>query len=128
MVGVLWTLAWLALVGLWITAGVVLFILSLGTYGIGVIGLLLLAAWFVYGLTLLGQPFRSLTGRQKAVFVLWVITFNVLALLTSVLFRTRSWAARYRNAGGWAIWMIVLGIVGIYLGGWVWGQAAPYTG
>ena len=128
MLGVLWTLAWIAIVTLWVTAGITLFILSLSTYGLGVVALLLLGAWFVYGLRTMNRPFRPLRHRDKILFILWIVAFNVLALLTWGLRRTGAWAARYRNAGGWAMWMLTLGFVGIYMGGWVWGQAAPYTG
>ena len=144
MLGVLWTLAWIGIIALWVTAGITLLVLalamlavyfgatprlvSLSTYGIGVVALLLLSAWFVYGLRTMNRPFRALRRRDKILFILWIVPFNVLALLTLGLRRTGGWAARYRNAGGWAMWMLTLGLVGIYMGGWVWGQAAPYTG
>ena len=128
MIGALWTLAWIAIVAIWVTAGVALFIISLSTYGLGVLALLLLGAWFIYGLRTLNRPFRPLRLRSKTLFILWIIAFNVLALLTWSLTRSRGWASRHRNAGGWAMWMLTLGLVGIYMGGWVWGQAAPYTG
>ena len=61
-------------------------------------------------------------------YVLWWVAFNVVALITWLLLRTKSWADRRRNAGGWALWMIVLGLVLIYFGGWQTSFLFAYTG
>ncbi|MDA0256252.1 MAG: hypothetical protein DWG83_02180 [Chloroflexi bacterium] len=127
--GALWMLGWIALVGVWIYAFVLAFIFSLGTYGLGIVGLLLVSALFVFGARSVRRGrFTAMRGwRPWLVWALWILLFNVVAALTWLLLLTRDWAARYRNAGGWAVWTLVAGLVGLWLGGWVWGQAAPYT-
>jgi len=127
--GALWMLAWIALVGVWIYAFVVTFILSLRTYGVGIVLLLLVTTFFIFGArTVRRGHFRAnWRWRSWLLWALWLVLFLPIALLTWLLFRTHDWAARYRNAGGWAIWMLIAGLVGLWLGGWVWGQAAPYT-
>ena len=178
--GALWMLVWIALVGVWIYAFVFAFIISLGTYGIGILALVLLVSLFVYGARTAARPrdweyrwgrshhyvawillitiaismallvvpailaivfavARRRRGRPVApgylvryarpgLYAWWWLLFLPIALVTWLLNRTRGWASRYRNAGGWAIWTLIAGLVGLWLGGWVWGQAAPYTG
>ena len=48
MVGVLWSLAWIGLVGAWVIAGAILFFIGLGTFGIGlVIGAIAISLFIV---------------------------------------------------------------------------------
>jgi len=125
-VGVLWYLAWLWLLAVLVIAAAGLFFLGLSTFGLGFLVAAVLGALFWFGARLVNRRRRS--GRQWVVFIVWWIAFNVLALLTWVLLKTRAWAGRYRNAGGWALWMLVLGVLLTYFGGWVWHQAFAYTG
>src|SRR5690606_13850535 len=48
-VAVGWYLVWLLMATLWVVAGIALFFVGLGTFGLGIIGGAILAAWFVYG-------------------------------------------------------------------------------
>lgn len=124
--GVLWYLAWLMLLVVLGFAAFGLFILGLSTFGLGILLGVLLGGLLVFGARLVNR--RSRSKRAWAVFVLWWIAFSVLALLTWLLLRTRGWADRNRNAGGWALWMLIIGIGLTYLGGWVWNQQFAYTG
>ena len=128
-VGALWVLAWLALVGLWAAIGFGAFLVALATYGLGMLALLLGATLFVLGARSVPRDrFLPRGGwRRRLLWALWILLFSLLALATWLLLRTRGWSARHRNAGGWAVWMLISGLVGLWLGGWVWGQAAPYT-
>ena len=128
--GAFWYLVWIAMASLWVIAGVTLFAIGLGTFGLGIVGGLLLGAWFVLGARSCARPFSVTRGIRRVVYLLWWVVFTPVALmapLTWLLLRTRAWANRYRNAGGWAVWMIVVGLLFTYLGGWVWGQAFAYT-
>ncbi len=129
-VGALWVLAWVALVSVWAAAAFGAFLVGLATYGLGVIALLLAMALFVLGTRSVprGRFLPDNGWRTWLLWGLWICLFSVVALATLVLLNTRDWAARSRNAGGWALWMLVAGVVGLWLGGWVWGQAAPYSG
>ena len=129
-VGALWVLAWIALVGLWAAAAFGAFLIGLATYGLGLLVLLLGAALFVFGARSVpaGRFVPREGWRPWLLWALWLVTFSLLALATLLLRRTRGWASRHRNAGGWALWMLIVGAVGLWLGGWVWGQAAPYAG
>lgn len=127
--GTLWILAWIALVALWVVVGFLAFLLGLATYGLGVVGLLLAAGLFILGArNIRGRHPPQMSGwRRWLLLTFWILLFSVIALATWLLLLTRDWAARYRNAGGWAIWMLIAGLIGLWFGGWVWGQAAPYT-
>jgi len=89
-----WTLFWIALVALWVVTGFLAFVFGISTYGAGIVGVGLLATWFVYG----------------------------------ALRRTRRLAQRHRNAGGWALWMLLAGIALVWTGGWITGWAFAYAG
>jgi len=120
-----WVLAWLVLAALWVLALGAGFALGLTTYGAGFALVAVLAAAYVWGLLRVG---RRRGGLATVAYVGWWVLFNALALLSWALFRTRAWSARHRNAGGWAIWMLILGAVLTWLGGWVWHQAFAYRG
>ena len=130
-VGVLWFLMWLLMASLWVAAAVALLAVGVTTaYGLGILAGLLLVAWFVFGARASGRPFASTRGWRRALYLLWWLAFTPVALMAPVtwfLLRTRSWAGRHRNAGGWAVWMVILGVVLTYLGGWQWGQLFSYT-
>src|SRR4029079_18555714 len=101
-VGVLWYLAWLLLLFVLGAIAAGLFFFGLSTFGLGFLIAALLGALFWFGARLVNRRGRS--WRQWALFIVWWIAFNVLALITWVLLKTRAWAGRYRNAGGWALW------------------------
>ncbi len=126
--GVFWYLVWLLIITIFIGVGVALFIFTLGTYGVGLLPAGLLAAWFVFGARAASRPFAATRGWRRAIYLLWWIAFNVVALITWLLLRTKGWADRRRNTGGWAVWMIVLGLVLIYFGGWQTSFLFAYTG
>jgi putative ABC transport system permease protein len=126
VVAVPWVLAWLAMAVLWGAATFGGFILGLSTYGLGLIGVGALGAAYVWGALHVGRPKR--TRLQKVLFIAWWALFNLLALLTWFLFRTRDWSRRHRNPGGWAIWMLLVGLFATYFGGWQWHQAFAYQG
>ena len=126
--GALWYLVWLLIITIFIGVGVTLLIFTLGTYGIGLLPAGLLAAWFVFGARAVSRPFAATRGWRRAVYLLWWVAFNVVALITWLLLRTKGWADRRRDAGGWAVWMIVLGLVLIYFGGWQTSFLFAYTG
>ncbi len=127
MVGSLWTLIWIAMVSVWAAAGAALFFVGLGTFGIGLIGGGLATALFVAGARTAGRPLSRIQGWRLVLYVVWLVVFNIVALLTLGLLRTRAWAGRQRNAGGWAAWMLIFGVLLVYLGGWIWGQLFAYT-
>ncbi|MEZ4501308.1 MAG: FtsX-like permease family protein [Dehalococcoidia bacterium] len=125
--GALWYLMWIGMASLWVVAGIALFAIGLGTFGLGMIAGLLLAAFFIAGARSCAKPWSEVRGLRRIIYLLWWVAFSVLALVTWLLLRTRAWANRYRNAGGWAVWMVIFGVLFTYLGGWVWGQAFAYT-
>ncbi len=125
-VGVLWSLTWIVLIVILGFAAFGLFLVGLSTFGLGILAGALLGGLFVFGARLVNRPGRS--KRDWAVYILWWIAYSILALVTWVLLKTRDWTGRYRNGGGWALWMLVLGIFLTYMGGWVWHQQFAYTG
>ena len=162
--GALWYLVWLAIIALFAAVGIVLFVVTLGTYGIGVIPVGLLVAWFVFGARRAGGQRLTRPGvRRAATLLLWVllpifplalsawrtirgdragarralstllyaywwVAFSAVALATWVLLRTRGWADRHRNGGGWAALMLMLGLILVYFGGWQTQFLFAYTG
>ncbi len=125
-VGVLWYIAWLMLLVVLGLGATGLFFFGLSTFGLGFViaGLLAGLGWF--GARLVNE--RSRSGWQWALFIVWWIAFSAVALVTWVLLKTRGWASRHRNPGGWALWMLILGLLLSYIGGWIWHQAFAYTG
>lgn len=116
LVAVLWSLAWIGLVAVWAVAGFLFFTLGISTYGLGLIVGGLIAAAYVWGVTRVNKPWRSLSGRGRVGFILWWVAFSVMALVTWLLFRTRSWSSRNSNAGGWALWMLIIGTLLVWWG------------
>ena len=127
-VGALWYVAWIAIVALGATAIFLVFISSLGFYGLPLLVVVPFVALFVAGVRLSNRGLTTLEGwRPWMLWALWMLFFLPVALLTLGLIASRTWANRHRNSGGWALVMLVIGIVSIYLGGWVWHQAFAYT-
>ncbi|MDA0269860.1 MAG: FtsX-like permease family protein [Chloroflexi bacterium] len=64
-------------------------------------------------------------------FLLWFVPPLTLAPLGLSLFNAvfRRGRVRHtrRNAGGWAVWMLIIGVAGVWWGGWVAQQAFAYT-
>ncbi len=127
-VGALWSLGWIGLFVLLGIAAFQLFIFSLTLYGIPFLLIVPIGALFAYAMRLAARPFGSLDGAKEWIlFGLWGLLLFPVSLMTIGLIKTRSWADRYRNGGGWAVVMILVGVVLMYLGGWQWGQAFAYT-
>ncbi|MCC6236972.1 MAG: ABC transporter permease [Dehalococcoidia bacterium] len=124
--GALLLLGWLALGATWVAAGIALFIASLGFYGLGAVLGLPLAAWFVLSIRAAEQGFAQTRGWRRGAYLVWWVGFFPLSLATWFLVRTRAWAARHRNGGGWALVLLLGGLGAVYVGGWVWGQAFAY--
>ena len=84
------------------------------------------AAWWLQSIRA-ARPGHLPPAIYGVLTALWFELFSVVALATWGLIRTKPWADRHRNAGGWAVVMLLTGLVLIYLGGWQWGQAFAYT-
>ena len=128
MAGALWFLAWVGIAALGSVLAFAAFILGLATYGAGLLLAALVGGFFVFGARMAGRPFSAVRGWRRLLYLLWWPVFNVIAVATWFLLRTHGWAERHRNSGGWAVWMLLIGLVLIYFGGWDWGQAFAYTG
>jgi putative ABC transport system permease protein len=107
--GVLWLLLWFVVVAIWIGVAIPLFAVVTSQVGKAVPDVL--------------------TGPIASLILLAVTGLLVLVLygLTRLLGRVQRWAARHRNAGGWAVVMLALGVVLLFWGGWVIEQAFAYT-
>ncbi|MBM4411560.1 MAG: FtsX-like permease family protein [Chloroflexi bacterium] len=90
-------------------------------------------------LSILTLPLRILEGAARALMsdgripgriarAAWWVTFSPVALITWGLLRTRGWANRHRNPGGWAVVMLITGMALTVWGGWSIHQAFAYTG
>jgi putative ABC transport system permease protein len=128
VIAVVWSLAWIALVAVWCVAGFIFFTLGLGTYGAGFLAGGLIAGAYVWGVMRINRPWRSMSWRGRIGYVLWWVAFNVMAGVTWLLFRTRAWARRYSNAGGWATWMLIIGAMLVWWGYYGSTQAFAVTG
>ena len=126
-VAVGWTLVWISLVIFWAIAAFAFFLAGLSTYGAGMAVGGLIIGGYVWGAMSLNQPWRSRSLPGKAMQLIWALAFNLLALVTWFLLRTQSWAARFRTGGGWAIWMLLIGLLATWWGGWPGSQAFAYT-
>jgi ABC-type lipoprotein release transport system permease subunit len=127
-VSALWTVGWITIFGLIAVALFQAFIFSLGFYGLPYLAVIPIGLLFSYGMALAGRGIKGIHGaRRWLLFALWVLLLLPLSLPTWGLLRTKSWADRHRSGGGWAIVMLVIGAILVYLGGWVWGEAFPYT-
>ena len=124
---VMWTLAWIVLVVVWGVAAFLFFTLGLTTYGLGMVGGGLLAAAYVWGVSRVNRPWGAMSWPGRIGYVLWWAAFSVMAFVTWLLFRTRRWAAQHRNFGGWAVWMLLIGGLATWWGGWPGNMAFAYT-
>ena len=78
-----------------------------------------------------GGALPSVLAGPVAALILLAMTgvfAGVLYGLSRLLGRVQRWASRHRNAGGWAVVMVVLGLGLVYWGGWSSSQAFAYTG
>lgn len=120
-VGALWYLIWLAIIAAFVITGVLLFGITLGTYGVSLIPIALIVSWFIFGARASSRPLSLTRGWRRMIYLLWWIFFTICALIAPItwfLFRTKAWADQKRNAGGWATIMLILGVILIYFGGW----------
>ena len=124
-VGALWLVGWVLLFVVFAILGFQLFIFGLATFGLAYIPGALAVALFYFGARNAAQRRMFEVARVRwLVSLLWLVVFNVLALITLGLLRSRGWAARQRNAGGWAVVMVVSGLLLIWFAGW--GLDAPF--
>ncbi|TAK79621.1 MAG: FtsX-like permease family protein, partial [Dehalococcoidia bacterium] len=99
-------------------------------------GLLVASAaviWSALRIPLLLGPLQALgilaqTAGKGESPVPGAIALVVSALLAFAAWRTRRWAKPRRNVGGWAVLMLLTGIVLVIWGGWGIHQAFAYTG
>ncbi|MDA1145201.1 MAG: FtsX-like permease family protein [Chloroflexi bacterium] len=125
-VGALWYVVWIAIAVLAAALLFFAFIFSLTQFGLPLIGAALVIGGFIAGLRLFG---RARTRPQTVALVVWWVAF--LPVLASPiafgLLKTKSWADRNRNSGGWALVMLAIGSLGVWWGGWIASQAFAYT-
>lgn len=127
-VSALWTVGWITIFGLLAVGLFQAFILSLGFYGLPYLAVIPLGLLFGYSTFLTGRGVSNIRGIWRwLAFAFWLLLFSVIALPTWGLLRTKRWADRHRSGGGWALVMLLAGAISIYIGGWTWGQAFPYT-
>ena len=145
--GALWLVGWIAVL---VVSGTVTIALSAFVIGAVFGGLPLILSGLFGGAALMavsalmffgartvrrGQ-FLGMEGwRSWLVWALWVSVFNVVAACVWLLQLSRGWAGRHRNAGGWAVIMLLIGVAFVWLSGWgidalggLRGQAFSYTG
>jgi ABC-type antimicrobial peptide transport system permease subunit len=121
--GVLWPIAWIILAPIWVLVGFQLLLANPTPYVVtGLAGLAALAAWFTFGARKTTHPFRTRMGWwRRTIYILWWLVFTVVGLMAPItwgLLRSRDWAARHRNSGGWAVLMIMIGLLLVYMSGW----------
>ncbi len=99
-----------------------------------------LALWILLPIVPLALAARRAIGRDFAearrvlstlLNAYWWIAFTLAGLMAPItwgLLRTRDWAARHRNAGGWAVLMLLFGLLLIYSSGWQSSDAIPGFG
>ena len=117
--GALWFVGWIILFTVFGILGFFLFIAVISTFGVALIPGSLLIALFYFGARNASQRrMFEVAGGRWVVSILWLAVFNVLALIALGLLRSRAWASRYRNAGGWAVVMLVSGLLLVWLAGW----------
>ena len=93
------------------------------------------ALMFLGARTVRRGQFLDMQGwRSWLIWALWISVFNVVAAAVWGLQLSRDWAGRHRGAGGWAVIMVILGVVLVWLSGWgldtlsfFQGQAFAYT-
>jgi putative ABC transport system permease protein len=129
VVAVIWTLAWIGLIAFWSALAFIFFTLGLTTYGLGMVAGGLLLGLYVFGIRMV-QPgrFSSRKGWKAWLgWALWTALFFPISLITWGLMLTREWVTRHQNAGGWAVWMLIIGLLATWWGGWPGGMAFAYT-
>ena len=119
--GALWHVGWVAMLAFLAVVLFQGFVLSLVLYGLPLLVVIPLAMFFVTGAR------RARSGARGPAFWAWVVLLFPLALPSWGLIAAKPWADRQRNAGGWAVVMLIAGLLLTYLGGWQWGQAFAYT-
>jgi ABC-type lipoprotein release transport system permease subunit len=120
-VGALWTVGWVALIAFLAIGTFNLFIFSLTFFGIPFLVVIPVALLYILGLQ------RASSRGRGPLFWFWLVLLIPITLPTLGLITAKPWADRHRNGSGWAVVMLLLGIVFIYLGGWQWGQAFAYA-
>ena len=146
-VGALWLVGWIVVLA--VSGYFTIFITVLATVGLfGNLPLILEAilsgaalmavgALMFLGARTVGRGrFLELDGwRNWLIWALWIAVFNVVAAGVWLLQLSRDWAGRHRNAGGWAVIMLLIGAAFVWLSGWgldalsgFQGQAFAYTG
>ena len=144
--GALWLVAWMAALAvsgfatLFITATVIgaafgdLPTILSGLFG-GAALMAVSTLMFFGARTVRRGGFRNRwSWRHWLLWAVWLAVFNVVAGVVWLLQLSRGWAGRHRNAGGWAVIMLVLGVLLAWLAGWgldalsgLRGQAFAYT-
>ena len=138
-VGALWYMAWVVMVIVWGIVAFNAFFLLTSALGAAlpeiIVGpaasfvLILIAGAIVYGVYGASRV-RALRRRGWRWFAPWLLIQLLtlpLAIITLLLLRARHFANRHRDAGGWAIVMLILGVLLTWWGGWVVDQAFAYT-
>ncbi|MDA0366026.1 MAG: FtsX-like permease family protein, partial [Chloroflexi bacterium] len=92
--GALWYVVWIVLVSLWAGATFALFIFALGFYGLPFLALFPAAGLYVFGVRAASRPIAATRGWRRAVYALWWVAFNVFAVITWLLLRSRGWGNR----------------------------------
>ncbi len=146
-VGAIWMVGWIVVL---VVSGTVTIVVSAivirGVFGnlplilsglFGGAALMAVSALMLFGArTVRSGQFLATEGwRNWLIWTLWITVFNVVAACVWLLQLSRDWAGRHRNAGGWAVIMLVVGAAFVWLSGWgldglsfFQGQAFSYTG
>ena len=81
-----------------------------------------------------GEFRNQWSWRHWLLWAVWLLVFNLIAAVVWLLQLSRDWASRQRNAGGWAVIMVLIGALLVWLSGWggdalsaLQGQAFAYT-
>ncbi|MYA20074.1 MAG: FtsX-like permease family protein, partial [Chloroflexi bacterium] len=145
--GALWMIGWIVVLVVSGYFTILLTVLSIvGVFGnlplileaiFGGAALMAVGALMFFGArTVRRGQFLGMEGwRNWLIWALWVAVFNVVAAGVWLLQLSRDWAGRHRNAGGWAVIMLLIGVTFVWLSGWgidalsaFQGQAFSYTG
>jgi ABC-type lipoprotein release transport system permease subunit len=134
MLGVAWTLAWIALLGM---LGLVCFSLFTGVLAVDALGIAavpvgvavtgIFAGVFFYGLMLVQKGLKLNGAGPWLTWAVWMALCLPFNLIAWGLVLTRGWAARHRHIGGWAMWMLIIGALATWWGGWPGSMAFAYT-
>jgi ABC-type lipoprotein release transport system permease subunit len=96
---------------------------SWGELGRGTLSSLWTFGWLVLIILLAAAVVQAFMLAFPIVLILLVSA----VLLTLGLVVSASWAGSHRSGGGWSIVMLLVGVILIYLGGWVLGQLFAYS-